>query len=115
MHFTNVIFNLMDNAVKYKRDDVSLHLAVSTWNTDGHLCIQITDNGIGIPKDDQKRIFEKFYRVHSGNTHNVKGFGLGLAYVHKMIHLHHGTIKVTSELGKGTTFLITLPLAEDND
>ncbi len=115
MHFTNVIFNLMDNAVKYKRDDVSLHLAVSTWNTDGHLCIQITDNGIGIPKDDQKRIFEKFYRVHSGNTHNVKGFGLGLAYVHKMIHLHHGTIKVTSELGKGTTFLITLPLADNKE
>ncbi len=115
MHFTNVIFNLMDNAVKYKRDDVSLHLAVSTWNTDGHLCIQITDNGIGIPKDDQKRIFEKFYRVHSGNTHNVKGFGLGLAYVHKMIQLHHGTIKVTSELGKGTTFLITLPLADNKE
>lgn len=115
MHFTNVIFNLMDNAVKYKRDDVSLHLEVSTWNTDGHLCIQISDNGIGIPKDDQKRIFEKFYRVHSGNTHNVKGFGLGLAYVHKMITLHHGTIKATSELGKGTSFLITLPVDKGND
>ena len=110
MHFTNVIFNLMDNAVKYKRDDVSLHLEISTWNTDDHVCIQISDNGIGIPKDDQKRIFEKFYRVHSGNTHNVKGFGLGLAYVHKMISLHHGTIKATSELGKGTTFIITLPI-----
>ncbi len=115
MHFTNVIFNLMDNAVKYKRDDVALHLEVSTWNTDGHLCIQIKDNGIGIPKDDQKRIFDKFYRVHSGNKHNVKGFGLGLAYVHKMISVHHGTIKATSELGKGTSFLITLPVAKDSE
>ncbi len=115
MHFTNVIFNLMDNAVKYRRDDVALHLEVSMWNTDNHLCIQITDNGIGIPKDDQKRIFEKFYRVHSGNKHNVKGFGLGLAYVHKMITLHHGTIKATSELGKGTSFLITLPVEKEEE
>ncbi len=115
MHFTNIVYNLMDNAVKYKREDVALHLEVSTWNTDNHLCIQVTDNGIGIPKDDQKRIFDKFYRVHSGNTHNVKGFGLGLAYVHTMINLHHGTIKVTSELGKGTTFLITLPLAANEE
>lgn len=110
MHFTNIIFNLMDNAVKYKRDDVSLHLDVSTQNDADHLFIQISDNGIGIQKEDIKRIFDKFYRVHTGNTHNVKGFGLGLAYVHKMVSLHHGTIKATSEFGKGTTFFITLPL-----
>lgn len=110
MHFTNIVFNLMDNAVKYKRDDEPLHLEVSTWNESEYLYIQISDNGIGIQKEDLKRIFDKFYRVHTGNTHNVKGFGLGLAYVHKMIKLHRGTIKATSEFGKGTKFTITLPL-----
>ena len=110
MHFTNIIFNLMDNAVKYKRDDVALHLEVSTWNDSEHLFIQITDNGIGVQREDLKRIFDKFFRVHTGNTHNVKGFGLGLAYVHKMVKLHRGTIKATSEFGKGTSFTICLPL-----
>lgn len=114
MHFTNIIFNLMDNAVKYRREDVELHLEVSTWNDTGHLYIQISDNGMGISKDDLKRIFDKFYRVHTGNTHNVKGFGLGLAYVHKMVELLHGSIKATSELGKGTSFMIALPLNRDN-
>lgn len=110
MHFTNIIFNLMDNAVKYKREDEPLYLEVATWNDMEHLYIQIRDNGIGIRKEDLKRIFDKFYRVHTGNTHNVKGFGLGLAYVHKMVSLLNGTIKATSEFGKGTTFMITLPL-----
>ena len=113
MHFTNIIFNLMDNAVKYKRDDVSLELKVSTKSDSSNLYIQVEDNGIGIQKDDLKRVFDKFYRVHTGNTHNVKGFGLGLAYVHKMVSLHHGTIKVSSELGKGTKFMITLPLCKE--
>lgn len=113
MHFTNIIFNLMDNAVKYKRDDVSLELKVSTKSDSSNLHIQVEDNGIGIQKDDLKRVFDKFYRVHTGNTHNVKGFGLGLAYVHKMVRLHHGTIKVSSELGKGTKFMITLPLCKE--
>ena len=114
MHFTNIVFNLMDNAVKYKRDDVPLHLQVSTWNDSDHLFVQISDNGIGVQKEDLKRIFDKFYRVHTGNTHNVKGFGLGLAYVHKMVKLHRGTIKATSEFGKGTSFTITLPLDKRN-
>ncbi|MBQ2460700.1 MAG: ATP-binding protein, partial [Bacteroidaceae bacterium] len=109
MHFTNVIFNLMDNAVKYKREDVDLHLEVVTWNQGANLCISIQDNGIGIQKDDLKRIFDKFYRVHTGSLHNVKGFGLGLAYVKKMVELHGGTIRVTSELGRGTKFTISLP------
>ena len=114
MHFTNVIFNLLDNAVKYRREDEALRLEVATWNQgEDYLCISIKDNGIGIQKDDLKRIFEKFYRVYTGNKHNVKGFGLGLAYVKKMIDLHHGTIKATSEIGHGTKFIITLPIVKD--
>lgn len=110
MHFTNVIFNLMDNAVKYKRDDVQLHLTVTTWNDSKKLFISIEDNGIGIMKEDLKRVFDKFYRVHTGNTHNVKGFGLGLAYVKKIVDLHKGNIRVESEFGLGTKFIITLPI-----
>ncbi len=109
MHFTNVIFNLMDNAVKYKRTDVPLHLEVRTWNEPGKLMISISDNGIGIKKDDLKKIFDRFYRVHTGNRHDVKGFGLGLAYVKKVIVNHRGSIKAESELGNGTKFIITLP------
>lgn len=108
MHFTNVIFNLMDNAVKYKRDDIDLKLTVRTWNTGNKINISIEDNGIGIQKDDLKRIFEKFYRVHTGNKHDVKGFGLGLAYVKKIVSLQKGTIRAESEYGHGTKFIITL-------
>ena len=109
MHFTNVIFNLMDNAVKYKRADVPLHLEVRTWNEPGKLMISVADNGIGIKKDDLKKIFDRFYRVHTGNRHDVKGFGLGLAYVKKVIVNHKGSIKADSELGNGTKFTIMLP------
>ncbi len=109
MHFTNIIFNLMENAVKYRRDDVDLQLRVHTFNQGQNYCISIQDNGIGIGRVDQKHIFDKFYRVHTGNKHNVKGFGLGLAYVKKMTQLHHGSIKVESELGKWTRFTITIP------
>ena len=108
MHFTNIIYNLLDNAVKYRREDVPIHLEVATWNHGDNLCISIQDNGIGIQKDNLRHIFDKFYRVHTGDQHNVKGFGLGLAYVKKMVELHHGTIKVSSELGVGTKFTITL-------
>ena len=110
MHFTNVIFNLMDNAVKYRRQDAQLELKLSTWNETDRLCISIQDNGIGIKKDDIKKIFEKFYRVHTGNLHDVKGFGLGLAYVKKIITEHKGTITAESELGIGTKFIIKMPL-----
>lgn len=113
MQFTNVIFNLLDNAVKYRNEDVVPELTVKTFDMDGkHLRIQIRDNGIGMKKEDLKKIFEKFYRVHTGNRHDVKGFGLGLAYVHRMVNIFNGTISVESELGKGSEFTIVLPLAQ---
>lgn len=113
MHITNVIFNLMDNAVKYKRPDADLQLTVKTWNEPGKLMISIQDNGIGIKKENLKKIFEKFYRVHTGNLHDVKGFGLGLAYVKKIIMDHKGTIRAESELNVGTKFIIALPLLKN--
>ena len=110
MHITNVVFNLMDNAVKYKRDDEALRLTIHTWNEQGKFCLSIQDNGIGIKKENLKRVFDRFYRVHTGNLHNVKGFGLGLAYVKKVIHDHRGSIRAESEYGVGTKFIIVLPL-----
>lgn len=113
MQFTNVIFNLLDNAVKYMKDDAEPELEISTRNLDNcsRLEIRVKDNGIGIKKDDLKHIFDKFYRVPTGNRHDVKGFGLGLAYVKKMVSIFKGSIAVDSEFGTGTTFIITLPTA----
>lgn len=114
MHFTNVIFNLLDNAVKYRRNDVPLNLLVSSRDISGdRLEITVSDNGIGIRKDDLKKIFEKFYRVSTGNLHDVKGFGLGLAYVQKMITDLGGQISVESELNVGSKFIIILPLSKN--
>ncbi|WP_315366271.1 HAMP domain-containing sensor histidine kinase [Prevotella koreensis] len=109
IHFSNVIHNLMDNAVKYKKEGEPLVLEVHTWNADGRLMLSVKDNGIGIKKENLKKVFDKFYRVHTGNVHNVKGFGLGLAYVKKIVDLHKGEIKVESVYGKGTKFTISLP------
>ncbi len=114
MHFTNVLFNLLDNAIKYKRNDVTPELTIETENTSNKLRISIADNGIGIKKEDLKKIFEKFFRVHTGNRHDVKGFGLGLCYVKNVIKNHKGTIQAESTLGKGTKFVIELPLIDNN-
>jgi two-component system phosphate regulon sensor histidine kinase PhoR len=113
MHITNVIFNLMDNAVKYKKPEEELTLDLKTWNEPGKLMISIQDNGIGIKRENLKKIFDKFYRVHTGNLHDVKGFGLGLAYVRKIIQDHKGTIRVESDLNVGTKFIIALPLLKN--
>lgn len=113
MHFTNVVFNLLDNAVKYKSPDRDIALKIRTWNESGKLCISIEDNGIGIKKENLKKIFDKFYRVHTGNLHDVKGFGLGLAYVKKIIADHKGSIRAESELNVGTKFIITIPLFKE--
>lgn len=114
MHFTNVIFNLLDNAVKYRKEDVPLELKVATRDLPGErLEISVADNGIGIKKENLKKIFDKFYRVSTGNRHDVKGFGLGLAYVQKMVNELHGDIKVESEYNYGTKFIIILPLIKN--
>ena len=113
MHFQNVIFNLMDNAVKYRKPDRPINIYIRTWNDDTSLYLSIRDTGVGIKKDNLKKVFEKFYRVHTGNVHDVKGFGLGLAYVKKIIDLHKGDITVESEYGKGTKFPIKLPIIKD--
>jgi two-component system phosphate regulon sensor histidine kinase PhoR len=108
VHITNVIFNLLDNAVKYGKANPLIEL--STENRNGWVIVQVKDNGIGIPKEHQAKIFERFYRVPTGNIHNVKGFGLGLSYVKRIVDVHNGRIKVDSTLGKGTRFRLYFPL-----
>ncbi|MEI9945908.1 MAG: HAMP domain-containing sensor histidine kinase [Chitinophagaceae bacterium] len=110
VHFSNLINNLIDNAVKYSKDDTPLQLKITTQSNAKNITIRVDDNGIGMNKETVKRVFEKFYRAHTGNIHNVKGFGLGLSYVKSMVVAHGGDVKVESVLGKGSTFTIDLPL-----
>ena len=112
VHFQNVINNLLDNAVKYRKPDQPIDIFLKTWNEGDKLCLSIRDTGLGIKKENLKKIFEKFYRVHTGNRHDAKGFGLGLAYVKTIVDQHDGEIHVDSEYGKGTTFTISLPVIE---
>lgn len=107
LHLTNMIYNLVDNGIKYS--PTTPHIIVSTRHDGNRFVISVRDHGMGIAKADQKHVFEKFYRVSTGNVHNVKGFGIGLNYVAQVVRLHHGTISLESEPGQGSTFTISLP------
>lgn len=110
MHLTNIIFNLLDNAMKYRQKERPPMIKVMTSNDSSNVIVSIEDNGVGMKKEYLKKVFERFFRVPTGNRHDVKGFGLGLAYVSKIVQAHKGTISAESELDKGTKFIIKLPL-----
>jgi signal transduction histidine kinase len=107
-HFTNVLVNILDNAIKYSEDAPKID--IYTENTANTIILKVKDQGIGMNKAVQKKIFDKFYREEGGNIHNVKGHGLGLAYVKRITEMHQGIVYVESEKKKGSTFIIKLPL-----
>ncbi len=110
IHFVNMLSNLVDNALKYSKEDIDPIIVLTTSNYRNTILITVEDNGIGMNKETASKVFDKFYRAHTGNIHNVKGFGLGLNYTRKMVDAHKGKIQVDSVLGKGTIFTISLPL-----
>jgi two-component system, OmpR family, phosphate regulon sensor histidine kinase PhoR len=107
LHLISVVFNLLDNALKYSKGEPAIQAELK--EEDDHVMLSIKDNGIGIPPEYQDKLFEKFFRVPTGDTHNAKGYGLGLSYVAHVVKKHKGTIKVESQPGIGTKFTITLP------
>jgi two-component system, OmpR family, phosphate regulon sensor histidine kinase PhoR len=107
LHITNVVYNLIDNAIKYSESNP--HVEITTRSAPNGITVAFKDNGIGISKENQKKIFDKLYRVPTGNIHNVKGFGLGLSYVKGVIDKHHGSVEVVSEAKKGSTFTLFIP------
>jgi len=110
VHFSNLVNNLVDNALKYAKDNMPPCIKLVTHSNAKNFIMRIEDNGIGMSRETLKRIFERFYRAHTGNIHNVKGFGLGLSYVETMVEAHGGNIKADSTLGKGSSFTVELPL-----
>jgi two-component system phosphate regulon sensor histidine kinase PhoR len=111
IHLTNVVYNLLDNAIKYSRENPMIK--VKTFTGKDFVKLRVADNGIGIKKDQQDKIFDKLYRVPTGDVHNIKGFGLGLSYVKAIVEKHRGTVSVKSEYKKGSTFTIQLPYDYD--
>ena len=105
LHLSNMVYNLVDNGIKYSIG--APHIVVSTSTEEGHFVLRVQDHGIGIAKQNQKHIFEKFYRVSTGDVHDVKGFGIGLNYVASVVRLHHARIRLESEPGEGSTFIVT--------
>jgi len=108
VHFTNVLVNILENAIKYSPNIPEIE--IFTENVKDVILIKVRDHGLGMSKIAQKRVFEKFYREHTGDLHNVKGHGLGLAYVKRIVEDHNGQVYVESEKGKGSTFIIKIPL-----
>ncbi|MCF0049464.1 HAMP domain-containing histidine kinase [Dyadobacter sp. LJ53] len=111
IHISNVLNNLIDNAIKYSPE--KLHIRIRTWNENNGINIAISDSGIGMSREQQHRIFDTFYRIPTGNVHDVKGFGLGLSYVKKMVEAHEGTVQVESRPGEGSTFTVWLPISKE--
>jgi two-component system phosphate regulon sensor histidine kinase PhoR len=110
LHMTSVIYNLLDNALKYSKERPVIELFLASRPS--HVELKIKDNGIGIPSQYSGKIFDKFFRVPHGDVHNIKGYGLGLSYVSNIVKRHHGFIELKSELGRGSTFTVNIPYTE---